>query len=64
VTGVNPRISSRAPLLVYRGDHLLLELPLPLEEHAQRRPAPIRKEKRRGPHLHLSGRPAATKRPN
>jgi transposase len=49
-------------LRVYRGDHLLLELPLPLEEHAQRRPAPItsaQKRKKSMPRIYnLSGRPA------
>ena len=47
---------------VYRGDALLLALPLPLEEHAQRRPAPItsaQKRKTPMPRIYnLSGRPA------
>jgi transposase len=49
-------------LRVYRGDQLLLELPLPLAEHAQRRPAPIttaQKRKTPMPRIYnLSGRPA------
>jgi hypothetical protein len=49
-------------LRVYRGDQLLLALPLPLEEHAERRPkllpsAPKRKTPI--PRIYnLSGRPA------
>jgi hypothetical protein len=47
---------------VYRGDRLLLALPLPLEEHAERRPAPIttaQKRKTPMPRIYnLSGRPA------
>ena len=47
---------------VYRGDALLVALPLPLEEHAQRRPAPItsaQKRKTPMPRIYnLSGRPA------
>ena len=47
-------------LRVYRGDVLLLALPLPLEEHAQRRPAPRRTaQKRKNPMpriYNLSGR--------
>jgi hypothetical protein len=46
---------------VYRGDVLLIALPLPLEEHAQRRPAPItsaQKRKTPMPRIYnLSGRP-------
>jgi transposase len=49
-------------LRVYRGDVLLLALPLPLEEHAERRPAPSRTaQKRKNPMpriYNLSGRPA------
>ena len=49
-------------LRVYRGDQLLLALPLPLEEHAERRPAPItspQKRKTPMPRIYnLSGRPA------
>jgi len=49
-------------LRVYRGDHLLCALPLPLEEHAQRRPAPrttAQKRKTPMPRIYnLSGRPA------
>jgi transposase len=49
-------------LRVYRGDVLLLALPLPLEEHAERRPAPIttaQKRKTPMPRIYnLSGRPA------
>ena len=51
-------------LRVYRGDHLLLTVPLPLEEHAEGRPAPIttaRKRKTPTPRIYtLSGRPALT----
>jgi len=47
---------------VYRGDALLVALPLPLEEHAQRRPVPItsaQKRKTPMPRIYnLSGRPA------
>jgi hypothetical protein len=50
-------------LRVYRGDQLLLTLPLPLEEH-EGRPAPIttaRKRKTPTPRIYtLSGRPALT----
>jgi transposase len=49
-------------LRIYRGDALLLALPLPLEEHAERRPAPItpaQKRKTPMPRIYnLSGRPA------
>ena len=49
-------------LRVYRGDALLLALPLTLEEHAERRPAPItsaQKRKTSMPRIYnLSGRPA------
>ena len=49
-------------LRIYRGDTLLLALPLPLEEYAERRPAPItakQKRKTKMPRIyHLSGRPA------
>ena len=49
-------------LRVYRGDQLLLALPLPLEEHAPRRPAPITSARKRKPTMPriytLSGRPA------
>ena len=49
-------------LRVYRGDTLLLALPLPLAEHAERRPAPIttaQKRKTPMPRIYnLSGRPA------
>ena len=49
-------------LHVYRGDHLLLALPLPLEEYAERRPPPItsaQKRKTPTPRIYnLSGRPA------
>jgi transposase len=49
-------------LRIYRGDALLRALPLPLEEHAQRRPAPITSaQKRKNPMpriYNLSGRPA------
>jgi transposase len=51
-------------LRVYRGDQLLLTLPLPLEEHAEARPAPIttaQKRKTPTPRIYtLSGRPALT----
>jgi transposase len=51
-------------LRVYRGDHLLLTLPLPLEENGEGRPAPInraRKRKAPTPRIYsLSGRPALT----
>ena len=51
-------------LCVYRGDQLLLTLPLPLEEHGEARPAPInttRKRKTPTPRIYtLSGRPALT----
>jgi transposase len=51
-------------LRVYRGDQLLLTLPLALEEHGQARPAPIntvRKRKTPTPRIYtLSGRPALT----
>jgi transposase len=51
-------------LRVYRGDQLLLTLPLPLEEHGEARPAPIntaRKRKTPTPRIYtLSGRPALT----
>jgi transposase len=51
-------------LSVYRGDELLLTLPLPLEEHAEARPAPITtacKRKTPTPRIYtLSGRPALT----
>jgi hypothetical protein len=51
-------------LRVYRGDYLLLTLPLPLEEHGEGRPAPIntpRKIKTPTPRIYtLSGRPALT----
>ena len=49
-------------LRVFRGDSLLLALPLPLQEHAQRRPAPFTAAQKRKPSMpriyHLSGRPA------
>jgi transposase len=49
-------------LHVYRGNTLLLALPLPLEEHAGRQPAPrttAQKRKTPSPRIyHLSGRPA------
>ncbi len=49
-------------LRVYRADTLLLALPLPLEQHAQRRPAPVtaaQKRKNPMPRIYnLSGRPA------
>jgi transposase len=49
-------------LRVYRGDQFLLALPLPLQEHAERRPAPItslQKRKTPMPRIYnLSGRPA------
>jgi transposase len=49
-------------LRVYRGDTLLLALPLPLQEHAQRRPASLtttQKRKTPMPRIYnLSGRPA------
>ena len=49
-------------LRVYRGDTLLLALPLPLQEHAQRRPAPrttAQKPKPKMPRIYnLGGRPA------
>ena len=49
-------------LHVYRGDRLLLALPLPLEEHAQRRPQMLtaaQKRKTPTPRIYnLSGRPA------
>ena len=49
-------------MLVYRGDHLLLELPLPLEEHAERRPKTFTSAQKRKipmPRIYnLSGRPA------
>jgi transposase len=49
-------------LRIYRGDRLLLTLPLPLEEYAERRPPPIttaQKRKRPTPRIYqLSGRPA------
>lgn len=49
-------------LRVYRGDTLLLALPWPLEEHAERRPAPITTAQKRKTPLpriyNLSGRPA------
>ena len=51
-------------LRVYRGDQLLLTLPLPLEEHAEACPAPIttaQKRKTPTPRIYtLSGRPALT----
>jgi hypothetical protein len=51
-----------APLRIFRGDALLRTLPSPLEEHAQRRPAPItsaQKRKTPMPRIYnLSGRPA------
>jgi transposase len=51
-------------LRVYRGDQLLLTLPLPLEEHGEARPAPAntaRKRKTPTPRIYtLSGRPALT----
>jgi hypothetical protein len=51
-------------LRLYRGDHLLLTLPLPLEENGEGRPAPInraRKRKAPTPRIYsLSGRPALT----
>ena len=47
-------------LRVYRADTLLLSVPLPLEQHAQRRPAPItsaQKRKTPMPRIYnLSGR--------
>jgi transposase len=49
-------------LRVYRGDRLLLALPLPLEEHAERRPKLLTSTQKRKPPLpriyNLSGRPA------
>ena len=48
-------------LRVYRGNHLLLALPLPLEEDAERRPNPRSAKKRKAPVpriYNLSGRPA------
>ena len=49
-------------LHVYRGDQLLLALSLPLQEHAERRPAPLttaQKRKTPTPRIYnLSGRPA------
>jgi hypothetical protein len=49
-------------LRVYRCDRLLLALPLPLEEHAEPRPAPLttaQKRKTPMPRIYnLSGRPA------
>ena len=49
-------------LRVYRGDALLLALPLPLQEHAERRPVAIttaQKRKTQTPRIYnLSGRPA------
>jgi transposase len=47
-------------LRVYRGDTLLLALPLPLQEHAERRPVAITSaQKRKTPRIYnLSGRPA------
>ena len=49
-------------LRVYRADTLLLALPLPLEQHAQRRPAPVTSAQKRKTPLpriyNLSGRPA------
>ena len=49
-------------LRVYRGDALLLAQPLPLQEHAERRPAPrttAQKPKPKMPRIYnLSGRPA------
>jgi hypothetical protein len=49
-------------LHVYRGDRLLLTRSLPLEEHAERRPAPripTQKRKTLTPRIYnLSGRPA------
>ena len=49
-------------LLIYRGDALLLALPLPLEEHADRRPVHITSAQKRKPTMpriyNLSGRPA------
>ena len=49
-------------LRVYRGNTLLLALPLPLQEHAERRPAPrTTAQKRKAPMpriYNLSGRPA------
>jgi transposase len=47
-------------LHVYRGDTLLLALPLPLEEHAERRPKLLTSaQKRKTPRIYnLSGRPA------
>jgi transposase len=51
-------------LRIYRGDAVLLALPLPLQEHAQRRPAPITSAQKRKPPMpriyNLSGRPALT----
>jgi len=49
-------------LHIYRGDRVLLALPLPLQEHAARRPAPIttaQKRKTSMPRIYnLGGRPA------
>lgn len=49
-------------LRIFRGDQLLRTLPLPLEEHAERRPAPIttaQKRKTPTPRIYnLGGRPA------
>ena len=47
-------------LLVFRGDQLLLKRTLPLQEHADRRPAPVTTaQKKKLPRIYnLSGRPA------
>src|SRR5207253_11093041 len=49
-------------LRIYRADLLLMALPLPLQEHAQRRPAVIPSAQKRKPKMpriyNLSGRPA------
>jgi hypothetical protein len=48
-------------LHVYRGDRLLLALPLPLEEHSQRRPVQLTSAQKRKPLpriYNLSGRPS------
>jgi transposase len=49
-------------LRVYRGDTLLTALPLPLEEHAERRPVQLTSAQKRKPTMpriyNLSGRPA------
>jgi hypothetical protein len=49
-------------LRIFRGDQLLHALPLPLEEHAERRPAPITTAQKRKtpmpPIYNLGGRPA------